>query len=1402
MIPRCAVSSGHSHPSRSYFFSPLDPLPPPGFPTKKLSRNLSLSDNNHPNHNQQQIHFEPSSSAAAAPITANNLTYSSFVEPITVLKNNISNNELQSSASIPPYYQPRTWSLPSLLPTGLDPYTLKYQRDKLIETRIKWRLNELESFTANLPDHSTSDPQDRSTSTHQDHPTSSSSSSSTTTNPQTNQKLKALIEIKSLRLLQKQKELREEMITGINQATKLNLVVDRAAHRRPKKLFLRDARQTEQIERRQKLDREQKLKQKHLDHISSIQSHSIKFKSAHLESKELLSRFGKSVIKFHVEAEKEEQRRIERLSKERLKALKADDEEAYLKLIDTAKDTRITHLLRQTDQYLENLSHAVLQQQNDAVHRDGQIHVEQDQTGATIDESAFGAAPVFDDDRAAANQAATAEGGKADYYNVAHRIKEEVTKQSSLLTGGQLKEYQIKGLQWMVSLYNNRLNGILADEMGLGKTIQTISLITWLMENKKQPGPYLVIVPLSTLPNWTLEFEKWAPTVKVVVYKGSPNVRKQLQLQIRQGQFEVLLTTYEYIIKDRPMLCKIKWVHMIIDEGHRMKNSQSKLSLTLTTHYQSRYRLILTGTPLQNNLPELWALLNFVLPKVFNSVKSFDEWFNTLFANTGGQDKIELNEEEAILVIRRLHKVLRPFLLRRLKKDVESELPDKVERVIKCKMSGLQLKLTNQMKVHKMIWTDVDNATNTAKGSSGTGGVMRGLQNVIMQLKKICNHPFTFEEVERTINGPHKPTNDTLWRAAGKFELLDRVLPKLFRTGHRVLMFFQMTQVMDIFQDYCAYRGIKNLRLDGMTKPEERAELLKTFNHPECGINLFILSTRAGGLGLNLQTADTVIIFDSDWNPHQDLQAQDRAHRIGQKKEVRVLRLITSKSVEEHIMSKAQFKLDMDKKVIQAGRFDHKSSAEEREMFLRELLEDEDNEEEGDNELGDEELNEMLKRSDEEFEIFTEMDRERTAEALQQWATTAEGQAGKPLPERLMTVEELPTVYSKDIAPIVFDPNAAEEEEEGGGRKARNRNAVHYDDGLTEEQFLEAVENEEDLTEVIAKKRGRRAIRQANKMKKRGGNESGEEEGEEDEEEEDEEDDDFVGNGRGNGRSSKLSRANSSTNQFSHSPEPNRKRKRILGGSQVGIDDSVDGDSERGVRKPLSNKKRKNAHGNGGEEDAVLNSLRKVMRECYDALMKPIAPESGERRINLFMDLVNRKQFVDYYQIIKKPISMKQINKNMTSKYKSLKQFKDDVYLMFDNARIYNETESYVYVQADELQDYFDHVFQCLVDENGKPREVPLPQRPPNPERNSDDSSSGSESNHEDQNIQPSPHQQPPPQYQQPQQQPLQPQQQQPLQQPQQQHPQLHQHQQFQQQHLQQQQYQQQFQQHYHQQPY
>lgn len=284
-----------------------------------------------------------------------------------------------------------------------------------------------------------------------------------------------------------------------------------------------------------------------------------------------------------------------------------------------------------------------------------------------------------------------------------------------------------------------------------------------------------------------------------------------------------------------------------------MKNTQSKLSQTLSQFYHSRYRLILTGTPLQNNLPELWSLLNFALPKIFNSVKSFDEWFNTPFANSGTSDKIELNEEEALLIIRRLHKVLRPFLLRRLKKDVESELPDKVEKIIKIRMSALQGQLYKQMKKYKMI------ADGKEGGKGNKSGGVKGLSNELMQLRKICQHPFLFDSVEDKIV-PGGLIDDNIYRVSGKFELLHRILPKLFATGHRVLIFFQMTKVMDIMEDFMKMQGWQYFRLDGGTKTEERAHYVQAFNAKDSPIQVFILSTRAGGLGLNLQTADTVIM--------------------------------------------------------------------------------------------------------------------------------------------------------------------------------------------------------------------------------------------------------------------------------------------------------------------------------------------------------------------------------------------------------------------------------------------------------------------------------------------------------------------------------------------------------------
>jgi ATP-dependent helicase STH1/SNF2 len=439
--------------------------------------------------------------------------------------------------------------VPSIAPVGIDPIALALERERRIRSRVEYRTHLLSSLPSNLSNE----------------PVLSGNGTP---------KIRALIELKALKLLDKQKRLREEVVRCMNRGTMLLTAVDRNLYKRMKKQSLREARQTEMIEQSQRSEREKRERQKMIDYCNNIISHGRELLAFHKSQQSKQSRLGGLVLKFHANAEKEEQRRAQRLQQERLNALKANDEEAYLKLIDQAKDTRITHILQKTTQYLSSLSSAVITQQEN-------ISAE----GLVIDEGALKAAEEDSDNK--------------DYYSVAHRIKEDVTEQSTLLVGGRLKDYQIKGLQWMISLYNNRLNGILADEMGLGKTIQTISLVTYLIEKKKQPGPFLIIIPLATMTNWVLEFDKWAPDVTKIVFKGGPAERKRLAAEVKQGNFNVLITTYEYIIKERPLLSKIKWIYMIIDEGHRMKNEKSKLSTTLMQYYQTRYRLILTGTPLQ-----------------------------------------------------------------------------------------------------------------------------------------------------------------------------------------------------------------------------------------------------------------------------------------------------------------------------------------------------------------------------------------------------------------------------------------------------------------------------------------------------------------------------------------------------------------------------------------------------------------------------------------------------------------------------------------------------------------------------------------------------------------------------------------------------------------------------------
>ncbi|KAH8794042.1 putative chromatin structure-remodeling complex subunit snf21 [Hyaloscypha finlandica] len=1131
--------------------------------------------------------------------------YTGFKSPHAGLSNKVSYSAHKKREMRP--------MIPSTMPSGVDIEKLRTEREIIIYNRMQARMQELKSLPANIA-HIDVRNEDLT--------------------PEDTLKRKALIEMKMLGLYQKQRNLRERVGRQMIQYDNLAMTANRSHYRRMKKQSLREARITEKLEKQQRDARETREKKRHTDYLHHVLTHAREVNTAAANQRQKMQKLGRMMIAQHQNIEKEEQKRIERTAKQRLQALKSNDEEAYLKLLDQAKDTRITHLLRQTDGFLSELAASVKEQQRKAAERYG---------GETNDE--FLMDDSEDDDEDDDDETSRK---NIDYYAVAHRIKEEVNAQPSILVGGTLKEYQLKGLQWMISLYNNNLNGILADEMGLGKTIQTISLITYLIEKKKQNGPFLVIVPLSTLTNWNLEFEKWAPSIARVVYKGPPLARKQQQQQIRYGNFQVLLTTYEYIIKDRPVLSKIKWIHMIIDEGHRMKNSSSKLSATLTQYYSTRYRLILTGTPLQNNLPELWALLNFVLPTIFKSVKSFDEWFNTPFANTGSQDKIELTEEESILVIRRLHKVLRPFLLRRLKKDVEKDLPDKTEKVIKCKFSSLQARLYKQMVTHnKLVVSD---------GKGGKTGA-RGLSNMIMQLRKLCNHPFVFDEVENQMN-PLSVSNDLLWRTAGKFELLDRVLPKYQATGHRVLMFFQMTAIMDIMEDFLRYREIKYLRLDGTTKSDDRSDLLREFNAPDSPYFMFLLSTRAGGLGLNLQTADTVIIYDSDWNPHQDLQAQDRAHRIGQKNEVRILRLISSNSVEEKILERAKFKLDMDGKVIQAGRFDNKSSETDRDAMLRVMLETAEAAETLEQEeMDDEDLNMILARSDDELEVFKKMDEERAKDL-----TYGTAHGSKRIP-RLMAESELPEIYMSDGNPISDEP------EEIKGRGARERTRVKYDDGLTEEQWLNAVDDDEDSPEAAAaRKQARKDRREQNRLKRLG---------------------QIPG-------SIENSPAGSRESTEEPEPTPKKARNRKAGKADNKRKAEEPDDEPQAKRKRGAPTGRKGATSNGDTAAARHRAtLQESLRKIYDALMKLESPaESGSEEddeegggtrliIGPFVALPPKKLFPDYYVIITEPICMKMIEKKIKSEeYSSLGDLKKDVQHLCRNAKTYNEDGSLIYVDA------------------------------------------------------------------------------------------------------------------------
>ncbi|CAG0885015.1 unnamed protein product [Cyprideis torosa] len=582
----------------------------------------------------------------------------------------------------------------------------------------------------------------------------------------------------------------------------------------------------------------------------------------------------------------------------------------------------------------------------------------------------------------------------------------------SLFTGGSLRPYQIEGVQWLYARYQLAMNGILADEMGLGKTVQIIAFYCSLAESLVE-GPFIVIAPLSTLPNWTSEFERFAPSLPVVLYHGDAQQRRLLVPSLTKRHLlpgskqayvrPVVLTSFEIAMKDKRILKNIEWSYMTLDEGHRIKDIRSKLSQDLR-EFKNKNRALLTGTPLQNDVGELYSLLNFLLPMIFEDLETFESWFDVEELQEGSEKLLQQEREKN--VVTSFHKILSPFVLRRLKSDVEIDLPAKQEVLVYCPLtqdqrwlyrSVLEKSLQGKNRGRNRVEFDgiylssvEDEEANTsgrrnraakegirydeelllkradseeyfeelrerqeakelAKSASLINSSVKSgeaesllasinMNNVWMQLRKVVNHPHLVLipplHEQMAEDYPSK-----VLQSSGKMKVLVQIVQRLLsdNTDHKILIFSQMVRLLNLVEIVVEHLGLKYCRLDGSTRLEERQQMMKIFNS-DPSYRLFLLSTRAGGLGVNLTAADTVILYDSDWNPQMDLQASDRCHRIGQTRPVLVLRFVSANTIDQKMVERATAKRKLEKIIIKKGRFNAKT-AEEESLNPEELLE-------------------------------------------------------------------------------------------------------------------------------------------------------------------------------------------------------------------------------------------------------------------------------------------------------------------------------------------------------------------------------------------------------------------------------------------------------------------------------
>ncbi|OBA23956.1 hypothetical protein METBIDRAFT_30314 [Metschnikowia bicuspidata var. bicuspidata NRRL YB-4993] len=616
-------------------------------------------------------------------------------------------------------------------------------------------------------------------------------------------------------------------------------------------------------------------------------------------------------------------------------------------------------------------------------------------------------------------------------------------QQPIIISGCTMKDYQLDGLTWLVSLYENGLNGILADEMGLGKTLQCIALYGYLIEHGVK-GPFLVVAPLSTVANWCNEFEKFAPGMSVLKYVGNKDTRAKIKFNLKNLKC-IVVTSYEIIIRDFSKFARLSWEYLTVDEGHRLKNFQSVLIRSLKKLHVGN-RLLLTGTPLQNNLKELWSLLNFILPDIFHDLDLFESWFDFEKLADSSAGEIEEKEKKKIYdkiqteFVKQLHSILKPFLLRRVKEIVVKDLPPKKEYLIYADLTPMQnlfyrgvtdgtlfhtivqiylkeyLILNHSHIVHdeeglshvdeilrnrfrpielkkrkRVIYNDeiqsdefaesetdgdsnlnethdlekdknskfrfddvrdvasCSDSMNNSKEYRNIEGSLHELlseklpeklingslrvieayvknlllQNGVMQLRSICASHYTYYEpfpVECAGESSYdKKLADLLLENSGKLQLLEQITDKLLAKRHKILIFSQFTRVLDLIALHFQQKGISFSRLDGRMDQIDRTKQIELFSNGSS--QLFLLSTRAGGLGLNLIQADTVILFDNDWNPQMDLQAIDRVHRIGQTRPVKVFRFVVRNSIEELLIMRSFSKRALEKLVIELGHF-------------------------------------------------------------------------------------------------------------------------------------------------------------------------------------------------------------------------------------------------------------------------------------------------------------------------------------------------------------------------------------------------------------------------------------------------------------------------------------------------